>query len=116
MMKSMGWKPGDGLGKEGAGIVAPIEVSKRADRAGLGGATDTVSAVPWSTLKETSKLKTMARFHDLTANERPADGGGAMQQQEQQQQGNVQQEQQRAPLSPPMEGREEGVGGLGLGN
>lgn len=106
-MKSMGWRPGDGLGREGAGITAPIEVSKRADRVGLGGATDTVSAVPWSTLKETSKLKTMARFQDLQANERPeAAGGGAA--------AAPVAEQQAAALGP-TEGREEGTGGLGLG-
>ena len=92
-MKSMGWKPGEGLGKEAGGITAPIEVTRRAERAGLGGVADSVSAVPWSTPKETSKLKTRARFEDL---ERQADSTP------QQAQG-------------PSTGREEGVGGLGLG-
>ena len=103
-MKSMGWKPGDGLGKDAAGIVAPIEVTKRADRAGLGGVADTVSAVPWSTLKETSKLKTRARFEDLEANSRQTEPQPPLLQQRQQ-----------APASPPSVGREEGLGGLGLG-
>jgi tuftelin-interacting protein 11 len=36
LLKGMGWKPGDGLGKEGQGINRPIEVKLRPTRAGLG--------------------------------------------------------------------------------
>lgn len=36
MMKAMGWTAGSGLGKQGTGTTAPIEVSMRTERAGLG--------------------------------------------------------------------------------
>ncbi|TPX55306.1 hypothetical protein PhCBS80983_g05426 [Powellomyces hirtus] len=36
MMEKMGWKKGMGLGKEGEGISAPIDVKLRPNRAGLG--------------------------------------------------------------------------------
>uniref|UniRef100_A0A914E9H5 Angiogenic factor with G patch and FHA domains 1 n=1 Tax=Acrobeloides nanus TaxID=290746 RepID=A0A914E9H5_9BILA len=36
LLKSMGWKEGEGLGKEGKGIVGPITSTVKTDRAGLG--------------------------------------------------------------------------------
>jgi hypothetical protein len=36
LLKSMGWKPGEGLGKEGTGINRPIEVKVRPKTMGLG--------------------------------------------------------------------------------
>lgn len=113
MMKAMGWKPGDGLGKEANGMTAPIEVSMRSERAGLGNANDTVSAVPWGpAMKDTSKAKTRARYEDLEANLRQ---GQQQQLQQPPQQGAQQQELQEQSGGMPVVGREEGVGGLGLG-
>lgn len=36
MLKKMGWKQGEGLGKDATGTINPIEVSRRSERAGLG--------------------------------------------------------------------------------
>ncbi|KAL6056998.1 RNA-binding protein 5 [Balamuthia mandrillaris] len=36
MLRKMGWEAGKGLGKDGDGITAPIQVTQRAERAGLG--------------------------------------------------------------------------------
>lgn len=36
MLKSMGWKSGEGLGKEGTGIVAPVTAESYVKGAGLG--------------------------------------------------------------------------------
>lgn len=38
MLKQMGWKRGDGLGKDGSGIVNPIAAEQYAQGAGLGSA------------------------------------------------------------------------------
>ena len=36
MLRGMGWRDGEGLGKESTGVTAPIEVEQRVERAGLG--------------------------------------------------------------------------------
>ena len=36
LLKQMGWKEGEGLGKTGSGITAPIQVEQRPQGAGLG--------------------------------------------------------------------------------
>ena len=36
MLRVMGWREGEGLGKESTGVTAPIEVEQRVERAGLG--------------------------------------------------------------------------------
>jgi hypothetical protein len=36
MLRAMGWKEGEGLGKSGKGITAPVQAERVAERAGLG--------------------------------------------------------------------------------
>eukprot|EP00808_Paulinella_micropora_P005401 g38451.t1 len=36
LLKAMGWKEGEGLGKEGTGIVAPVQAQLKADNGGVG--------------------------------------------------------------------------------
>jgi len=66
MMRRMGWKEGEGLGKDACGIVAPIEVSLRTERAGLGSADLSKYAVdPNDTYQQATKKKARARLESL---------------------------------------------------
>jgi pSer/pThr/pTyr-binding forkhead associated (FHA) protein len=67
MLAKMGWRQGDGLGKDGHGRAEPIHVEQRAERAGLGS-----SAMPKKTsISEDKKaemwLKTRDRFNEIAA-------------------------------------------------
>ncbi|KXS21412.1 TFP11-domain-containing protein [Gonapodya prolifera JEL478] len=45
LLRAMGWKPGQGLGKDRAGMVKPIDVKLRPQRAGLGTIDERTEAV-----------------------------------------------------------------------
>jgi len=66
IMKKMGWKEGTGLGKDNSGMVAPVEVQLRSDRAGLGSLDEDKYAVkPGDSYQEATKKKARARFERL---------------------------------------------------
>eukprot|EP01090_Pellita_catalonica_P005040 TRINITY_DN1487_c0_g1_i1.p1 TRINITY_DN1487_c0_g1~~TRINITY_DN1487_c0_g1_i1.p1 ORF type:complete len:432 (-),score=93.31 TRINITY_DN1487_c0_g1_i1:94-1389(-) len=67
LMKKMGWTEGSGLGANSSGITAPVEVTMRAERAGLGSTTDEARyAVSASdTYQQATKKKARARFDRL---------------------------------------------------
>jgi len=67
MLKKMGWKQGTGLGKEATGIVNPIEVSRRAERAGLGAVEEDVEVEldPNDTYQDVAKKKARARLSHI---------------------------------------------------
>jgi len=66
MMKNAGWQ-GGGLGKAGDGMIAPIEVTMRAERAGLGADDDEKYAVtPGDSYKQATRKKALSRFEAIT--------------------------------------------------
>lgn len=55
------WTAGEGLGKHGAGMTGPLEVTMRTARTGLGGEPD-VQIEPGDSYTEIVKKKARARF------------------------------------------------------
>ncbi|KAG7495259.1 angiogenic factor with G patch and FHA domains 1 isoform X2 [Solea senegalensis] len=74
MLEKMGWKKGEGLGKEGTGMTNPIELKIRKSQSGLGaGATlsiDTVSVTRSKSQKNWEKAR--ERFADSCQPDTPA--------------------------------------------
>jgi len=71
MLKAMGWTQGSGLGKDGQGIVKPIEAEKRIQGAGLGAAPALSASDPaaMSSFKDAVKHSARARFEQLQREE-----------------------------------------------
>jgi RNA-binding protein 5/10 len=67
MLKRMGWKAGEGLGKDASGIIAPIEVVMRAERAGLGSEDSLalVTSEPGDTYQQAAKKRARARLETM---------------------------------------------------
>ena len=64
MLANMGWKDGDGLGKDKKGRVEPVQVTEKNDRVGLGSVTlPTFSN--YSQQKMNVLKKTQERFSQL---------------------------------------------------
>ncbi|XP_076006020.1 angiogenic factor with G patch and FHA domains 1 isoform X2 [Genypterus blacodes] len=74
MLEKMGWKKGDGLGKEGKGMKAPIELKIRKSQAGLGaGATVSVDDVSLTRSKNQRNWeKARERFADTCQPDAPS--------------------------------------------
>eukprot|EP01102_Stenamoeba_stenopodia_P006394 TRINITY_DN174_c0_g1_i9.p1 TRINITY_DN174_c0_g1~~TRINITY_DN174_c0_g1_i9.p1 ORF type:complete len:731 (+),score=171.98 TRINITY_DN174_c0_g1_i9:466-2658(+) len=71
MMKKLGWKEGEGLGKFNSGITAPVEAELRTERAGLGSVEESASTnerdriMPGDSYQLAAKKKARARFFSL---------------------------------------------------
>eukprot|EP00299_Pterocystis_sp_00344_P009092 c3702_g1_i2.p1 GENE.c3702_g1_i2~~c3702_g1_i2.p1 ORF type:complete len:379 (+),score=107.96 c3702_g1_i2:1105-2241(+) len=71
MLKSMKWSEGEGLGREGKGITAPIEVEHRQERMGLGMRSSGMGfenpefrVAPGDSFVEATKKKLLARYEE----------------------------------------------------
>lgn len=62
MLKAMGWKEGQGLGKNESGIVAPVQANLRTEGAGIGIPGSAVTA--GSDYKTAARMKNFDRFND----------------------------------------------------
>jgi hypothetical protein len=72
LMKGMGWKEGEGLGRDSDGITAPIGVEMRAERAGLG-LPSSSSAADYSgdnSYAAALKRRFRQRFDEMTEEEK----------------------------------------------
>jgi hypothetical protein len=67
ILKRMGWKQGEGLGKDATGQVNPVEVSRRSERAGLGAEDDVgdIELDPNDTYQDVAKKKARARLESM---------------------------------------------------
>jgi len=68
LLKMMGWKEGEGLGRNSSGMTAPIEVELRSERAGLGATEKTRKedvVHPNDSYQIAAKKKARARFYSL---------------------------------------------------
>lgn len=74
MLEKMGWKKGEGLGKEGMGMKDPIELKIRTAQAGLGsGATLSVDSVSLNKSKSQKNWeKARERYADAFEADAPA--------------------------------------------
>ncbi|CAG01868.1 unnamed protein product, partial [Tetraodon nigroviridis] len=74
MLEKMGWKKGEGLGKEGTGMKDPIELKIRASQSGLGsGATLSVDSMSINKSKSQKNWeKARERFADAFQPDAPA--------------------------------------------
>lgn len=72
LMKGMGWREGEGLGRDGDGITAPIAVEMRAERAGLGlhSASSSADYSGGDTYAGALKRRFRQRFDELTEEEK----------------------------------------------
>eukprot|EP00455_Lapot_gusevi_P018937 TRINITY_DN2042_c0_g1_i1.p1 TRINITY_DN2042_c0_g1~~TRINITY_DN2042_c0_g1_i1.p1 ORF type:complete len:443 (+),score=165.53 TRINITY_DN2042_c0_g1_i1:160-1329(+) len=71
MLKNMGWQEGQGLGRSGSGIVAPIQAESYSKNAGLG-LKENVGLAPGETYQSAAKKKARLRYEtaaDLSAPE-----------------------------------------------
>ncbi|XP_048577225.1 RNA-binding protein 5 isoform X1 [Nematostella vectensis] len=65
MLKAMGWSEGRGLGKEGQGIVNPIQATMRSQNAGLGSRGSSYGSVTGGESdRERQRKLAYSRFHD----------------------------------------------------
>lgn len=64
MLKAMGWTEGSGLGKEGQGIVNPIEAKMRSQNAGLGLKGSSYGASSSDSYRDKLKKLARSRFND----------------------------------------------------
>ncbi|XP_073228278.1 RNA-binding protein 5-like isoform X3 [Porites lutea] len=64
MLKAMGWTEGSGLGREGQGIVDPIEARMRSQNAGLGLKGSSYGASSSDSYKDKLKKLARSRFQD----------------------------------------------------
>ena len=67
MLAKMGWKDGDGLGKEGKGRVEPVKAEERPERQGLGANNFSGNTVPLKSQQKKLDVlkKTQERFEKL---------------------------------------------------
>ncbi|KAJ7296444.1 hypothetical protein O6H91_22G061300 [Diphasiastrum complanatum] len=70
MLRSMGWQEGSGLGKEGTGIVEPVQPQTLGERAGLGSQVQRrvdarFETHPGDTYRVVIQKKALARFHEM---------------------------------------------------
>lgn len=65
MLKAMGWTEGSGLGREGQGIVDPIEAKMRSQNAGLGLKGSSYGASSSDTYQQKLKKLARSRFNDV---------------------------------------------------
>ncbi|KAI5063378.1 hypothetical protein GOP47_0021925 [Adiantum capillus-veneris] len=71
MLRSMGWQEGSGLGKDGTGIVEPVQATSMDVRAGLGSQSQQRKAdarfetQPGDSYRVVIQKKALARFHDM---------------------------------------------------
>ncbi|KAK2571251.1 RNA-binding protein 10 [Acropora cervicornis] len=64
MLKAMGWTEGSGLGRDGQGIVDPIEAKMRSQNAGLGLKGSNYGASSSDSYKDKLKKLARSRFND----------------------------------------------------
>uniref|UniRef100_A0A1I7UXR7 RanBP2-type domain-containing protein n=2 Tax=Caenorhabditis tropicalis TaxID=1561998 RepID=A0A1I7UXR7_9PELO len=64
LLKSMGWKEGQGVGKHGQGIVNPIQAERFVQGAGLGAAGSKMRHGVEATHKEKTRQALYSRYHD----------------------------------------------------
>ncbi|ULU12682.1 hypothetical protein L3Y34_015733 [Caenorhabditis briggsae] len=64
LLKSMGWKEGQGVGKHGQGIVNPIQAERFVQGAGLGAAGSKMKHGAEASHKEKTRQALYSRYHD----------------------------------------------------
>lgn len=65
LLKSMGWKEGQGVGKHGQGIVAPIEAERRVEGVGLGVVGSRITHGVEASHKERVRATFYNRYHEM---------------------------------------------------
>ncbi|PIO68469.1 g-patch domain protein [Teladorsagia circumcincta] len=65
LLKTMGWREGQGVGRNGQGIVAPIEAQRRVEGAGLGAAGSRVMHGAEATHQERVRATFYSRYKDM---------------------------------------------------